>query len=469
MEPTPAHPTPAFYTRSVSVDGITLPPLLRFLRGELPLQGIAPPELDLLLRQARAALLLPRLAIAARDRGLLCSLPLPARQHLEAALTHAAAQRRALAWELERLAAVFEGAGHPVILLKGAAYGAMDLPFAEGRLFGDIDLLVPRERLEESERRLLFAGWLPVQLDAYDRRYFRQWMHEVPPLKHAKRGSQIDLHHTILPPTSRFHCDTPALFEAAVPLAGTPFSTLAPEDLVLHSAAHLYTEGELEHGLRDLVDLDGLLRHFAGADRRLSAVGCRQSANNQSPAGWTEQSAIHQQSPSAVGLRHSARNQMPMADGRTVDSPDAPPTLREPRGQPPDSRQPTADGQSLPVSDFYTRLVARANATGLGRPLAHALRHCRDLLATPLPPGLEETIEDRPGFLSALLLDACCYRRALLPYHPSCRSPARSLADFLLYVRGHWLRMPLRLLLPHLVLKAWKRRFGGPAVVRGGE
>jgi hypothetical protein len=33
--------------------------------------------------------------------------------------------------------------------------------------------------------------------------------------------------------------------------------------MVLHSATHLFHDGELPHGLRDLTDLDLLLRHFA--------------------------------------------------------------------------------------------------------------------------------------------------------------------------------------------------------------
>jgi hypothetical protein len=32
--------------------------------------------------------------------------------------------------------------------------------------------------------------------------------------------------------------------------------------MVLHSATHLFHEGEFDNGLRDLADLDGLLRHF---------------------------------------------------------------------------------------------------------------------------------------------------------------------------------------------------------------
>ena len=37
---------------------------------------------------------------------------------------------------------------------------------------------------------------------------------------------------------------------------------LAPADLVLHSATHLFQNEELSNGLRDLADLDSLLRQF---------------------------------------------------------------------------------------------------------------------------------------------------------------------------------------------------------------
>jgi hypothetical protein len=45
-------------------------------------------------------------------------------------------------------------------------------------------------------------------------------------------------------------------------------------------------------------------------------------------------------------------------------------------------------------------------------------------------------------------------KRALQPQHPSCRDTLTRLARGLLYVRGHALRMPPRLLLPHLMRKA---------------
>jgi len=37
---------------------------------------------------------------------------------------------------------------------------------------------------------------------------------------------------------------------------------LAPTDMMLHSAVHLFYDGDFTRGLRDLADMDALLRHF---------------------------------------------------------------------------------------------------------------------------------------------------------------------------------------------------------------
>jgi len=44
-----------------------------------------------------------------------------------------------------------------------------------------------------------------------------------------------------------------------------------------------------------------------------------------------------------------------------------------------------------------------------------------------------------------------------LPDHPSCADVFTPVARWLLFLRGHYLRMPLRLLIPHLTRKAWRR------------
>ncbi len=46
---------------------------------------------------------------------------------------------------------------------------------------------------------------------------------------------------------------------------------------------------------------------------------------------------------------------------------------------------------------------------------------------------------------------------ALRPDHPHCDGPYTGIARWLLYVRSHHLRMPLYLVVPHLLRKAFMR------------
>jgi hypothetical protein len=155
--------------------------------------------------------------------------------------------------------------GVPVVLLKGTAFVAAGLDAGQGRSIGDLDILVPREALPEVERALFAAGWEWVKEDAYDDAYYRRWMHELPPLIHATRDRMIDVHHTILPPTARPTPDAAALIANAVPLANG-LLVLSPADMIIHAAAHLFADGDLAGGLRNLWDIDRLLREHAAED-----------------------------------------------------------------------------------------------------------------------------------------------------------------------------------------------------------
>ena len=62
----------------------------------------------------------------------------------------------------------------------------------------------------------------------------------------------------------------------------------------------------------------------------------------------------------------------------------------------------------------------------------------------------------QPPALKLKFFDAL-FLRALMPDHPSCDGPLTGLARWLLYARAHYLRMPLPLLLPHLIRKAFYR------------
>ena len=109
----------------------------------------------------------------------------------------------------------------PVVLLKGGAYVMAGLPAGRGRLMSDLDILVPRERLPEVEGALSARGWETLEADSYDDYYYRNWTHELPPMRHRDRNTELDVHHTILPPLGSLKPDPALLFDAARPLAGT--------------------------------------------------------------------------------------------------------------------------------------------------------------------------------------------------------------------------------------------------------
>lgn len=252
------------------------PLLVRVLLQPAVAAGLSLPEWDLLLRQARRSNLAGKLAEQMEHGGWLDTLPEPVRPHLRSALLLSRRQAQMLRREVELLRQTLAELPGPLILLKGAAYALGGHAPAPGRMFSDIDLLIPPEQLPRCETTLLVHGWdFDDALDAYDQRYYREWMHELPPLHHKRRGTSLDVHHTLLPPTARTPLDARALFDAPRPLPGLPgVFVLPPEDMLLHSAAHLFHEGELPNGLRDLFDLDALLREFGAIDGfwpRLSA------------------------------------------------------------------------------------------------------------------------------------------------------------------------------------------------------
>lgn len=238
-------------------------PLVHALREPRALAGWSLPQWELVLRQARSANLLARLAWLVEEHGLEEAVPAAPGAHLQAAHIVARAQEEAVRREVAHLCAALERTGAQIVLLKGAAYLFADLPAARGRLFSDVDILVPGADLAQVEAALMLHGWASTHHNEYDQRYYRKWMHELPPLRHVRRNTVVDVHHAILPRTARLKPDSGKLLAASRALAGWQrLRLLSPVDMVLHSATHLFLNEEFSNGLRDLSDLDSLLRHF---------------------------------------------------------------------------------------------------------------------------------------------------------------------------------------------------------------
>ena len=210
---------------------------------------------------ARQKGLLPRLAAALAHRELLDRVPYKVRTMLRAAMIAADSSQTAIRFEINRVMRALRRVEAPVILLKGSAYVMAGLAPARGRFVGDLDLMVPLAKIEEVEQTLIVKGWAASDMEEYDQHYYREWMHEVPPLQHPERETPVDLHHTIAPRTSRVHPDAGALFDASVTIGNTQLRVLSPADMVLHSGVHLFDD-EVAMPLRDLFDLHDLLCQF---------------------------------------------------------------------------------------------------------------------------------------------------------------------------------------------------------------
>ncbi|MBF0132891.1 MAG: nucleotidyltransferase family protein [Magnetococcales bacterium] len=219
---------------------------------------------DLVLRQSRRAHLLGRLEAILREKGLLDRLKPRVRNHLISARNLVREDRRMLTWEVNRVQRALWNTGLDIILLKGGAYVFLDLPMAQGRPVADLDILMEPKDFPLIEACMAQHGWEQAKLHPYDQRYYREWMHELPPLRHRVRMTELDIHHTIIPKTSRLQPDSRLFLSSAQKIPGHPgLKTLAPTDMVIHAAVHLFYDGDFDKGLRGLLDLDGLLSHWA--------------------------------------------------------------------------------------------------------------------------------------------------------------------------------------------------------------
>jgi hypothetical protein len=314
------------------------------------------------IRDGRSATLLATLAARLEPLIPREQMPPQAAGNFLAVRNRIEQRNRSVIWECAQIRNSLAAIGVTPVLLKGAAYLVADLPLADHRSFGDLDVMVDLAAMPAAETQLMLSGWLSTTQDAYDQRYYRRWMHEIPPLQHLHRGTTLDLHHAIAPRTARYQARMDLLFDAAIPAANLDgVRVLSPPDMILHASTHLFAEGETPHALRNLVDIAELLSHFQ----------------------------------------------------------------RDP--------------------DFDATLAARAFEVGLARPMFYALRYLQRILRLEALDQLMAALAPAsPGSRTLDFMDPLYDR--IFRGHPSARQwPAH-----LLYLRGHWLRMPMHLLAVHL-------------------
>jgi len=343
--------------------------LIEALRGSIPADSWKNNDWSLMIRQARRANLLSRLVV--NDRG---DVPEKVLQHLSNAQLVAQANARSVRSEVEEIQHLLSAQNIPFILLKGAAYLYSGFEFGKSRVYSDVDIMVHHQDLKKSEGIFITHGWMTTKLNAYDQKYYRQWMHELPPLRHLKRQTSLDVHHTIVPPTSAYQLDAEKLWERCIPVENLDnVYTLSPVDMMLHSAVHLFSDGDFENGIRDLSDLACMTKVFSREEK------------------------------------------------------------------------------------FWELLLERSIDLGLTEPLFYSLRYVERFLNVEIPLEVSQRIKGFgvAGPLKSKIMDIV-FTRGLLPGHVSCRDFLSGIAANILFIRSHYLRMPLRLLIPHLLRKSFQ-------------
>lgn len=302
---------------------------------------------------------------------LLHFVPTALQWHFQSAEVVSRAHRRDIRIEVVHIERALNMVGVRPVFLKGTAYDLAQDEVAEGRVFSDVDIFVSRSELDSAEHALGLHGWHQGKMTAYDRSYYRRWMHELPPMTHRERGMALDVHHSLLPITCRYAFDAGELQLDS----SNGYLVLVLCDRIIHCFCHLLMESEFEKGLRDLSDLDLLFHKCA-------------DSNN------------------------------------------------------------------------WDKLLLRAEQLGVGRLCFYALRYTHHILDTPIPAAiLKRTQRWAPSSMTLAVMD-WAFPKVLVNASSVTVSRRVKVAHFVMYLRGHWLRMPLHILAPHLARKAWMRMTG---------
>jgi len=201
------------------------------------------------------------LGLAARtllDPRLAPALPGEGAKELREILTRL--RRRAALWVIERdrVLGVLRRIGLDPIMLKGG--GLCTTLYAEPveREFGDLDLLVPEDRLEAAVTALVGAGyqnpWNVAQLEGYRAHHFHVW------LTHPQ-GFVVEVHFGLTAPRAAFRIDAADfLAQSVVHDAGDESYLRLPRPE--HQLLHVVDQNVLDpfNHLAKLVDLDRLIR-----------------------------------------------------------------------------------------------------------------------------------------------------------------------------------------------------------------
>ncbi len=252
----------SFTSYSVRIPG-HLAPFLSLWNLPSTAETLTPSEWNSVIRVGQMARLLGSLHAHLERSGRLMCVPAYAAFHLKSEWNLAAYRRQMIVRELRDVRRAVQAVKAPIILLKGAAYIVQQASCAAGRAPSDVDLLVRKDTLGIVESALRSSGWEMAKVGPYDEHYYREWTHELPPMRMPGHPVELDLHHDILPPVGRIKPDLDSMFADSVAARDDFYRVFSEPDQVLHTCVHLFQDSDLSNRLRDLIDIDSLLREYS--------------------------------------------------------------------------------------------------------------------------------------------------------------------------------------------------------------
>ena len=301
-----------------------------------------------------------------KQAGIFGQIPTQTQRHFLNADVLAENHKKQVLFEASELKRELADKPQYLIFLKGAGYTLSGAQVGDTRIYNDIDILTDKQSIDGIEKRLCLFGWLPEELTEHDEKYYRKWAHEIPPLRHGKRGTIVDIHHNIVPIISGRHLDADKFASNSV-TTEDGYQILSFAAMTLHSLIHLFFNEDVKKGYRDLIDIHTLMTFHSD-------------------------------------------------------------------------------------NDYWQTLLSLAKETGFQLELFLACRYAPKILQTVIPEFVQDELSQFCPW-NIVFLDFM-YEKALKPNHSVCQSRFFKAAEFMILIRGHFQKMPLHILIYHLLSKA---------------
>ena len=256
------------------------PPFLslgRLLAGDPAAPGVDwPGVLALARRHSVSPILFWRLRQRGEDArdGVPAAVPAGVWEALRADFFGAAARRMVVERQLARVLAAVEEAGVPILVVKGPAAGAF-YPHPAMRTYGDLDVLVPEDRLGAAEAALNGLGYRAVKPQAWMLDHYHH-------LALAGDDDQLvvevhwrlDIDEQEGIPNYAARLPGEDLWARAEPwtVGGQPALRLEAVDAVLHLCRHAVMQHRLRMGLRPVCDLAQVVEDWGAGQWQVLAA-----------------------------------------------------------------------------------------------------------------------------------------------------------------------------------------------------